>query len=58
MAYDSFVHVHSGTDSPYRETSNITDGSTFTADMAVQVSCLCFLYSLIPLNWLVDHRLE
>jgi urocanate hydratase len=27
----------SGTDSPYRETSNITDGSSFTADMAVQV---------------------
>lgn len=29
-------HDVSGTDSPYRETSNITDGSTFTADMAVQ----------------------
>jgi len=26
----------SGTDSPYRETSNIRDGSRFTADMAVQ----------------------
>jgi urocanate hydratase len=26
----------SGTDSPYRETSNIYDGSKFTADMAVQ----------------------
>ena len=26
----------SGTDSPYRETSNIYDGSIFTADMAVQ----------------------
>jgi urocanate hydratase len=26
----------SGTDSPYRETSNITDGSQFCADMAVQ----------------------
>ena len=26
----------SGTDSPYRETSNIYDGSAFTADMAVQ----------------------
>jgi urocanate hydratase len=25
----------SGTDSPYRETANITDGSSFTADMAV-----------------------
>jgi len=29
-------HDVSGTDSPYRETSNITDGSKFTADMAVQ----------------------
>lgn len=29
-------HDVSGTDSPYRETSNITDGSQFTADMAVQ----------------------
>uniref|UniRef100_T1J844 Urocanate hydratase n=1 Tax=Strigamia maritima TaxID=126957 RepID=T1J844_STRMM len=29
-------HDVSGTDSPYRETSNITDGSAFTADMAVQ----------------------
>ncbi len=28
-------HDVSGTDSPYRETSNIFDGSTFTADMAV-----------------------
>jgi urocanate hydratase len=26
----------SGTDSPYRETANIKDGSIFTADMAVQ----------------------
>ena len=26
----------SGTDSPYRETSNIYDGSSFTADMAIQ----------------------
>jgi len=26
----------SGTDSPYRETSNITDGSNFCADMSVQ----------------------
>jgi urocanate hydratase len=26
----------SGTDSPYRETSNIYDGSRFTADMAIQ----------------------
>ena len=29
-------HDVSGTDSPYRETSNIFDGSSFTADMAVQ----------------------
>ena len=29
-------HDVSGTDSPYRETSNIYDGSKFTADMAVQ----------------------
>ena len=28
-------HDVSGTDSPYRETSNIYDGSQFTADMAV-----------------------
>ncbi|KAI9189557.1 Urocanate hydratase [Blastocladiella emersonii ATCC 22665] len=28
-------HDVSGTDSPYRETSNVTDGSKFTADMAV-----------------------
>lgn len=29
-------HDVSGTDSPYRETSNIYDGSSYTADMAVQ----------------------
>lgn len=29
-------HDVSGTDSPYRETSNIYDGSAFTADMAIQ----------------------
>ncbi|MCK9613387.1 MAG: urocanate hydratase [Bacteroidales bacterium] len=29
-------HDVSGTDSPYRETSNIYDGSKFTADMAMQ----------------------
>lgn len=28
-------HDVSGTDSPYRETSNISDGSKFTADMAI-----------------------
>ena len=30
-------HDVSGTDSPFRETSNIMDGSSFCADMAVQV---------------------
>jgi urocanate hydratase len=29
-------HDVSGTDSPYRETANIKDGSAFTADMAIQ----------------------
>ncbi|XP_021950327.1 urocanate hydratase [Folsomia candida] len=29
-------HDVSGADSPFRETSNVTDGSKFTADMAVQ----------------------
>jgi urocanate hydratase len=29
-------HDVSGTDSPFRETSNITDGSMFCADMAIQ----------------------
>ena len=29
-------HDVSGTDSPYRETSNICDGSRYTADMAIQ----------------------
>lgn len=29
-------HDVSGTDSPYRETANISDGSMFTADMSVQ----------------------
>ena len=28
-------HDVSGTDSPFRETSAITDGSKFTADMAI-----------------------
>ena len=31
-------HDVSGTDSPYRETSNIYDGSRFTADMAIKYS--------------------
>lgn len=29
-------HDVSGADSPFRETANVTDGSKFTADMAVQ----------------------
>ena len=29
-------HDVSGTDSPYRETSNISDGSMWCADMAIQ----------------------
>jgi urocanate hydratase len=29
-------HDVSGTDSPFRETSNIDDGSAYTADMAIQ----------------------
>jgi urocanate hydratase len=32
-------HDVSGADSPYRETSNITDGSMFCADMSVQNFC-------------------
>ena len=31
-----FFNFYSGTDSPFRETSNIYDGSAVTADMAVQ----------------------
>ena len=30
-------HDVSGTDSPFRETSNITDGSAFTAGISMQV---------------------
>ena len=29
-------YISSGTDSPFRETSNVYDGSAITADMAVQ----------------------
>lgn len=39
----------SGTDSPFRETANIKDGSMFTADMAVQV--ILFLFLLSTLIW-------
>ena len=35
-------HDVSGTDSPYRETANIRDGSMFTADMAVHNFCLLY----------------
>ena len=31
-----YTHDVSGTDSPFRETSNIYDGSKYTADMAIQ----------------------
>ena len=42
-------HDVSGTDSPYRETSNIYDGSSFTADMAVQNFVGdAFRYATIP----------
>ena len=46
-------HDVSGTDSPFRETSNIYDGSAFTADMAVQ-NCIgdSFRYS----NQMIRHR--
>ena len=33
-------HDVSGTDSPFRETSNIYDGSKFTADMAIHLSLI------------------
>ena len=38
-------HDVSGTDSPFRETSNIYDGSQFCADMAVQnvIGCRCIM---------------
>ena len=41
-------HDVSGTDSPFRETSNIYDGSAFTADMAVQ-NCIgdSFRYQIV-----------
>ena len=36
MLFRSDHHDVSGTDSPYRETANIRDGSKWTADMSVQ----------------------
>ena len=49
-------HDVSGTDSPFRETSNIYDGSAFTADMAVQ-NCIgdSFRSDHQHLLTLVDH---
>ena len=42
-------HDVSGTDSPYRETSNIYDGSKFTADMA------CLLYTSLSLLFFINY---
>ncbi|RZF45655.1 hypothetical protein LSTR_LSTR010606 [Laodelphax striatellus] len=46
-------HDVSGTDSPYRETSNIEDGSAFTADMAVQN---CIGTGLRGATWIALHN--
>jgi urocanate hydratase len=46
-------HDVSGTDSPYRETSNIYDGSQFTADMAVQN---CIGDSFRGATWVSIHN--
>ncbi|PAV63804.1 hypothetical protein WR25_03220 isoform B [Diploscapter pachys] len=46
-------HDVSGTDSPFRETSNITDGSAFTADMAVQN---CIGDSFRGATWVALHN--
>ncbi len=46
-------HDVSGTDSPYRETSNIYDGSSFTADMAVQN---CIGDSFRGATWVSIHN--
>lgn len=46
-------HDVSGTDSPYRETSNIYDGSAFTADMAVQN---CIGDSFRGATWVSIHN--
>ena len=43
----------SGTDSPYRETSNVYDGSAFTADMAVQN---CIGDSFRGATWVALHN--
>jgi len=46
-------HDVSGTDSPYRETSNITDGSMFCADMAVQN---CIGDAIRGATWVAIHN--
>ena len=46
-------HDVSGTDSPFRETSNISDGSSFTADMAVQN---CIGDSFRGATWVSIHN--
>merc|ERR1712060_6244 len=46
-------HDVSGTDSPFRETSNIYDGSAFTADMAVQN---CIGDAMRGATWVAIHN--
>merc|ERR1712018_722701 len=46
-------HDVSGTDSPFRETSNIYDGSAFTADMAVQN---CIGDAMRGATWVALHN--
>uniref|UniRef100_A0A8R1E1Z8 urocanate hydratase n=1 Tax=Caenorhabditis japonica TaxID=281687 RepID=A0A8R1E1Z8_CAEJA len=46
-------HDVSGTDSPFRETSNVYDGSAFTADMAVQN---CIGNSFRGATWTALHN--
>jgi len=46
-------HDVSGTDSPFRETSNVYDGSAFTADMAVQN---CIGDSFRGATWVAIHN--
>jgi len=46
-------HDVSGTDSPFRETSNVKDGSAFTADMAVQN---CIGDSFRGATWVALHN--
>merc|ERR1719167_1128558 len=46
-------HDVSGTDSPFRETSNVYDGSAFTADMAVQN---CIGDSFRGAAWVAIHN--